>query len=143
MRDVPRYFDEQIANMRAGLARGFSVPRATLEGRDASVAAFLADDVAKSPFHKAFDTMPATIPAAEQQALRAQGEAAIREAVEPAYRKLLDFYPHRISAEGADHGLGPRPARRRRILPGAGPRIYDARPQPRGDPPARTQARSR
>ena len=39
--------------MRAGLARGFSVPRATLEGRDASVAAFLADDVAKKPFHKA------------------------------------------------------------------------------------------
>ena len=91
MRDVPRYFDEQIANMRAGLARGFSVPRATLEGRDASVAAFLSDEIAKSPFHKAFDTMPATIPVAEQQALRAQGETAIREAVEPAYRKLLDF----------------------------------------------------
>jgi uncharacterized protein (DUF885 family) len=35
--------------------------------------------------------MPATIPAAEQQALRAQGEAAIRESVEPAYRKLLNF----------------------------------------------------
>ena len=28
MRDIPRYFDEQIVNMRAGLARGFSVPRA-------------------------------------------------------------------------------------------------------------------
>src|SRR4029079_15854759 len=38
------------------------------------------------------DTMPATIPAAEQQALRAEGEAAIRDAVQPAYRKLLDFY---------------------------------------------------
>ena len=30
MREIPRYFEEQIANMRAGLARGFSVPRATL-----------------------------------------------------------------------------------------------------------------
>ena len=49
MRDVPRYFDEQIANMRAGLARGFSVPRATLEGRDASIAAFLADDSRQEP----------------------------------------------------------------------------------------------
>jgi len=92
MRDIPRYFDEQIANMRAGLARGFSVPRATLEGRDASIAAFLTDDVAKSPFHKAFDTMPPTIPAAERQALRTEGEAAIHEAVEPAYRKLLGFF---------------------------------------------------
>ena len=26
LRDVPRYFDEQIANMRAGLARGFTRP---------------------------------------------------------------------------------------------------------------------
>ena len=36
--DVPRYFDEQIANMRAGLKRGFSVPRVTLTGRDQSIA---------------------------------------------------------------------------------------------------------
>jgi uncharacterized protein (DUF885 family) len=92
MRDIPRFFDEQIANMRAGLARGFSIPRATLEGRDASIAAFLADDVTKSPFHKPFDTMPATIPAAEEQALSAQGEGAIRDSVQPAYRKLLDFF---------------------------------------------------
>jgi uncharacterized protein (DUF885 family) len=92
MRDIPRYFDEQIVNMRAGLARGFSIPRATLEGRDASIAAFLDDDATKSPFHKPFDTMPATIPAAEQQALRTQGEAAIRDSVQPAYRKLLGFF---------------------------------------------------
>ena len=92
MRDIPRFFDEQMVNMRAGLARGFSVPRATLEGRDASISAFLTDDVNKIPFHKAFDKMPGTIPAAEQQALRSDGEAAIREAVEPAYRKLLEFY---------------------------------------------------
>ena len=37
--DVPRYFDQQVANMRAGLARGFSVPRAVLDGRDGSIAA--------------------------------------------------------------------------------------------------------
>ena len=92
MREIPRYFDEQIANMRASLARGFSVPRATLEGRDASIAAFLAADVTKSPFYKAFETMPATIPAAEQQRLRAEGQAVIRDAVQPSYRKLLDFY---------------------------------------------------
>jgi uncharacterized protein (DUF885 family) len=92
MREIPRYFDEEIANMRAGLKRGFSVPRVTLEGRDASIAAFLTDDVTKSPFYQAFTTMPSTIPPAEQQALRSEGQAAIREAVEPAYRKLLTFF---------------------------------------------------
>jgi len=92
MRDIPRYFDEQIANMRAGLARGFSVPRATLTGRDASIAAFIVDDPAKSSFFKAFEDMPSTIPQAEQEALKAEAAEAIRAAVLPAYRKLLDFY---------------------------------------------------
>jgi uncharacterized protein (DUF885 family) len=91
MRDIPRYFDEQIANMRAGLKRGFSVPRATLNGRDASVAAFIADEPTKSSFYKAFEQMPSTMPAAEQQALRAEGVGAIQQSVMPAYRKLLDF----------------------------------------------------
>jgi uncharacterized protein (DUF885 family) len=99
MRDVPRYFDEQIANMRAGLARGFSVPRATLNGRDKSVAAFIVDDPAKSTFYKVFDNIPSNVPAAEQEALRAAGRAAIAQSVMPAYRKLLafirdDYVPH-------------------------------------------------
>lgn len=38
LRQMPRYFDQQIANMRAGLARGFTVPRVTLKGRDIGVA---------------------------------------------------------------------------------------------------------
>src|SRR4028119_1685761 len=49
MRDLPRYFGEQIANMEAGLKRGFTPPAVTLKGRDASVAAFL-----KAPPENAF-----------------------------------------------------------------------------------------
>ena len=92
MRDIPRFFDEEIANMRAGLARGFSVPRATLEGRDASITPFTERDVTKNPFFAAFKTMPSTIPAREQLALRDEGVAAIKEQVIPAYEKLLRFY---------------------------------------------------
>ena len=91
MRDIPRYFDENIANMRDGLKRGFTVPRATLDGRDASVAAFIVDDPTKGAFYKPFATMPSTIPAADQARLRSEGLAAIRQAVLPAYRKLLTF----------------------------------------------------
>jgi uncharacterized protein (DUF885 family) len=91
MRQIPRYFDEQIANARAGLARGFSVPRATLNGRDASVATYAEASVDKNPFYKAFVKMPSTIPAAEQQALRAEAQAVIGQSVLPAYRKLLGF----------------------------------------------------
>ena len=93
LRDVPRYFDQQVANMRAGLARGFSVPRAVLDGRDGSIA-MVAD--LKNPedasFWGPYRRMPATIPAAEQDALRAEGRAAIRDAVIPAFAKLLVFF---------------------------------------------------
>ena len=99
LRDIPRFFDEQIVNMRAGLARGFSVPKATLNGRDKSVAAFIVDDPEKSSFYKVFNNIPSNIPASEQQALRAEGRAAIEQSVMPAYRKLLtfirdDYIPH-------------------------------------------------
>ena len=92
MRDMPRFFDEHAANMRAGLARGFSVPRVTLAGRDKSIANFVTDDPETSAFYAAFKSMPSTIPQAEQAALRAEARKAIAQAVIPAYRKLLDFY---------------------------------------------------
>ncbi len=93
LRDVPRYFDQQMANMRAGLARGFSVPRAVLDGRDGSIA-MVAElkDIESSNFYDPYRKMPATIPAAEQEALRAEGRAAIRDAVVPAFAKLLTFF---------------------------------------------------
>ncbi len=92
MRDVPRYFDDQIGNMRSGLKRGFSVPRVTLEGRDSSIAAHVVEDVEQSPFYAAFKTMPSSIPEAEQEQLRAEARQAIQQAVVPAYSKLLTFF---------------------------------------------------
>lgn len=91
MRDIPRYFSEHMVNMRAGLARGFSVPRVTLTGRDTSIELFTTADMAKNPFMKPFDQIPDTIPASERGELRKAGEAAIREAVIPAYAQLLAF----------------------------------------------------
>ncbi len=92
MRDIPRFFDEHIANARAGLERGFSVPRVTLEGRDASIASSVVENVEDSPFWTAFTEMPQRIPAAEAERLRTAGRAAIAESVTPAYAKLLDFF---------------------------------------------------
>ena len=91
MRDIPRYFDQHIVNMRAGLERGFSVPRVTLTGRDSSIVPFTNADPAQNPFYDAFETMPDGIPAAEQAALRAEAETVIRDAVAPAYAELLAF----------------------------------------------------
>lgn len=91
MRDLPRYFGEQIANMRAGLERGFTPPAITLQGREGSIEAFTRP-APDNAFHAAFKTMPANVATADQEALRAEARAAIEQAVIPAYRELLAFW---------------------------------------------------
>ncbi len=92
MGDFPRYFDEQIANMRAGLKRGFTPPKVTLTGRDVSISAISeAPSAEANPFYAPFKNMPSTISAADQAALRAAGAKAIENSVVPSYAKLLKF----------------------------------------------------
>ncbi|WP_199096269.1 DUF885 family protein [Dyella sp. ASV21] len=91
LNDIPRYFDEQTANMRAGLARGFSVPRVTLAGRDQSIADVVNATGDDNLFYTPFRRMPGNVPTALQTQLRAQGREAIQRKVIPAYAKLLDF----------------------------------------------------
>jgi uncharacterized protein (DUF885 family) len=57
LRDVPRYFDEQIVNMRAGLARGYTVPRVSVLGRDRAIEPYVNGD-ASNPLYAPFTRMP-------------------------------------------------------------------------------------
>ena len=92
MNDVPRYFREQIVNMRAGLGRDFSVPRVTLTGRDASIAAVAeVKDPEASPFYAPFKKMPLSIGPDDQTELRAAAVKAIRDSLQPSYAELLNF----------------------------------------------------
>ncbi|HJW40476.1 MAG TPA: DUF885 family protein, partial [Rhizomicrobium sp.] len=90
MRDIPRYFREQMGEMRAGMARGFTPPRVTLEGRDGSITAVTDVTPEKSLFYTPFVDMPG-ISDADKAALRAQAVVVIRDTVQPAYRELLKF----------------------------------------------------
>ncbi|WP_282297053.1 DUF885 family protein [Stenotrophomonas sp. PS02289] len=93
LNDVPRYFDQQTDNMRAGLKRGFSVPRAVLDGREVAIST-VADlkDPTQSPLYAPFKKLPASIPAAEQAQLQAQARQAISNSVVPAFGKLRTFF---------------------------------------------------
>ena len=80
---MPRYFDEQIANMRAGLARGFTVPRVSVVGRDKTIEPYVKGDTT-NPLAAPLTQMPSTISAADQTAMRAEAATVIRDVVAPA-----------------------------------------------------------
>lgn len=93
LNDVPRYFDQQTENMRAGLKRGFSVPRAVLDGREVSISTVSElKDTTQSPLYAPFKKLPAGIPAAEQAQLQEQARQAIGGSVVPAFAKLRTFF---------------------------------------------------
>jgi uncharacterized protein (DUF885 family) len=90
MRDIPRYFHEQMDEMRAGAKRGFTPPRVTMEGRDTSITAVTDAAPQASLLYTPFLDMPGIAPA-EQVSLRAQAVKIIQEAAQPAYVELLHF----------------------------------------------------
>jgi uncharacterized protein (DUF885 family) len=91
MKDIPRYFHEQMDEMRAGLKRGFTPPRVTLEGRDASITAVTDATPEASLFYTPFKEMPG-ISDTDKKDLREQAINTIRDTVQPAYRELLTFF---------------------------------------------------
>ena len=110
---VPKYFDDNVALMRAGLKRGMTVPRVVLEGHDGGLgrSAALADP-AQSPLYGPFKTMPASIAPERAEALRARARKTIAEKVTPAYARVATFMakeyvPHArttIAAEALPNG---------------------------------------
>jgi uncharacterized protein (DUF885 family) len=92
LRAWPRLVREEIALMRMGIARGFTVPRATLDGYERTMSAHVVDDPAKSVFWKPFAKFPSTIPEADRERLRNEGRAAVMDGGVAGYRELLDFF---------------------------------------------------
>jgi len=90
---VSGYFAQQIANMRDGLDRGFTVPRAVLDGRDASILA-VADlkDPTQSSFYKPFEHISSAVSAEDAARMREEAKQTIAQKVIPAYATLLKFF---------------------------------------------------
>ncbi|MBI2379804.1 MAG: DUF885 family protein [Gammaproteobacteria bacterium] len=93
LKDFPRYFADYTALMREGLKRGMTVPQVVLVGRELAIKrhAEVADPV-KSVYYSPFLTMPKSLPAERQAALRGEAKKLIAEAVLPAYRDFLKFF---------------------------------------------------
>ncbi|MDQ7994904.1 MAG: DUF885 family protein [Luteibacter sp.] len=102
LRDVPRYFDEQIADMRLGLARGFSQPKLVVSSQYDGIRTVADAEGDANLFYTPFLKMPATIPAAEQARLRDEAKKAIAAQVRPAYAKLLAFMKNEYYPKARD-----------------------------------------
>jgi uncharacterized protein (DUF885 family) len=92
LNDLPRYFDENIANMRQGVRDGFTLPAAILEGVSSIVAAEQFAAAEDCPLHRPFARFPATVPESERARLAAAGREAIEQSVIPAYARFQDFF---------------------------------------------------
>jgi len=90
LRDVARYFDENVANMRAGMARGFTIPRVSVMGRERTIEPYLKAD-STNPLYTPLAQMPATISQADRESLQRETRTVIRDVIVPAYTKLLNF----------------------------------------------------
>jgi uncharacterized protein (DUF885 family) len=108
LNDVPRYFREEQDDMRAGLARGFTPPRATLAGREASVALIAeAKSAEATPLWKPFKAYPGSVTAAERAQFETEAKQVIETKVMPAYAGLLsflrrDYIPHTTEVLAAE-----------------------------------------
>lgn len=92
LQDLPRYFDENIANMRLGLREGFTLPAEILKGLSAVIAAEQFKRAEDCPLYRPFAQFPAGVPQADRARLAAAGRAAIQDRVLPAYAKFHRFF---------------------------------------------------
>jgi uncharacterized protein (DUF885 family) len=90
--DVPRYFRENIANMRQGIADGFTLPSEILPGIARVIDSAQYAQVEDSPFWVPFTEFPAGVPEADRARLADAGRVAIRERVIPAYAEFKAFF---------------------------------------------------
>lgn len=86
------YVDQTIELMREGMRRGLVQPRVIMDRVPAQIAKQVVTDPAESPFYAPFRKMPDSIPAADQERLRAAARRAIEQDVLPAYARLQKFF---------------------------------------------------
>jgi uncharacterized protein (DUF885 family) len=110
MAAYPKRVDQELALLREGMALHWVSPRGALTRVLAQIDGQLAPEIDKSPFFEPFTRLGKDIPAADQDALRAQARIAIAEQVLPAMRRLRSFVAgDYLAAAPADGALSAYP----------------------------------
>ncbi len=92
LKDFPRYFDQQIAWMRAGVTQGLTMPAVILREVPSQVEAHVVEKPEASLLYRPLlEPRPPAISAEDWSQLQIAAADAIRSAVVPAFAKLHDF----------------------------------------------------
>ncbi|HSD00533.1 MAG TPA: DUF885 domain-containing protein, partial [Casimicrobiaceae bacterium] len=91
LRALPLYLRQVEALMREGLATGWVLPAAAIQGLPKQLDAWLSDDAAQTPAFRPFADFPRGISEADRSRLAAEGRQAIVDGVTPAFQALKNF----------------------------------------------------
>ncbi len=124
--DVPRYFRENIANMRQGIADGFMLPAEIIPGIASVIAGAQYAKAEDSPFWMPFTEFPAGVPEADRARLAAAGKAAIEGQVIPSFAEFKAFFDDEYGPAARKSIGGDGPAGRPGVLRGPRALFHDA-----------------
>ncbi len=100
IRDIPRYFNENIENMRQGVREGWVLPAEIMTGIESAIAAEQIDRVENSALWEPFAHFPQSVSEADRARLAAAGRSAIEQSAKPAFADFQRFF----HTEYAPHG---------------------------------------
>ena len=84
--------EQTIDRAERGRKEGLVSPRVLMDRLPSQISAQVVDEAEDSPFYRVFETMPASIGAADQARLRAAAVETIEDTVLPAYRRLSRYF---------------------------------------------------
>ncbi len=100
LKQLPRAFEQNVVQMRKGMAEGLMPPKILLEQVVTQANGIATTEAEKSPFAHPFDKFPDSVSEADRKRLHDAGIAAIRDSVLPAYVKFTAFVRDEYAPKG-------------------------------------------
>ncbi len=91
MKQVSRVIQQHMDNMQAGLARGYTQPKAIIQHYPEFIQTYIKDKPEESNFYQPFLNKPKYIPEAQFTDFQQQAKTIINETINPSYKQFKAF----------------------------------------------------
>ena len=133
---LPAWIDQAIANMKEGMAKGITQPKAIMVAALPQFQKLVSETPEKNIYFTPVTKFPASFSDADKQRLAAAYRATVADKLNPALAKLSAFEKGIPAGLPHQHRLE-RPAERRRLVQGAHRRLHHHQQVCRRNPPDR------